>query len=676
MDEARRVCSKCGESYAPDVIFCPRDGTPLGARKTEILDDPYVDLDVAGQFHIRQLIGIGAMGRVYRAHQRGIDRDVAIKILHRDLLRNPTVISRFHREAKVASRLQHPNVVQVLMTGALEKNNADVGGEGYLVMEYLDGISLRSALAATGGAMPLPRALHAIVQVCDAVGEAHSQGIVHRDLKPENVMLVRRGGDDDFVKVLDFGVARIAWADGSVATQAGVIFGTARYISPEGATGEPVGAPGDVYSIATMLYQCLCGETPFDADNPVGILIKHTSEAPRPLRSIPRASYVPEPIARVVDANLAKDPGARCRDARELGRALVDAARESGLSPDDVVSRSTLLGARGALSLASMERTKQLELSGDAAARMAAGMRNAGGTALVEPGGGGTRVLEDAPASDRTSAPPSAPRQSAPRQSSPPGAPRSSVPPSVDPTIADEPASGLLSSPRLSEPPISAAGATASASYPPPASRPSTTSAAWIEDHEPPASPVRRMLVIIACFVAGALIVTLGAIRLGVFASHEVTPQTYVERARAAMAANAWDNPPGENVRDLTNVALERWPQAPSIIAVRRDAARRLVQRARAAGDAERDQARHDARLALELDPANEDARVALAGLEPAPREAPPAATPPASATSPRRTDKKPGGMRVTPPAASATPEPAGSAPPAPTASSVGGRWL
>src|SRR5437773_1353635 len=141
MSEPQKVCSRCGQQYAPDVIFCPKDGTPLGTKKTEIVEDPYVGLVVAGQFRIEQLIGIGAMGRVYRAHQSGIERDVAIKILHRELLRNPTVIERFHREAKVASRLQHPNVVAMLMTAELDRFGPDVGGEAYLVMEHLDGIS-------------------------------------------------------------------------------------------------------------------------------------------------------------------------------------------------------------------------------------------------------------------------------------------------------------------------------------------------------------------------------------------------------------------------------------------------------------------------------------------------------------------------------------------------------
>jgi serine/threonine-protein kinase len=366
VEASQRVCSKCGSRYAPDVIFCPKDGCPLGSRHTTGGDDPYLGLQIQGQFRIERSIGIGSMGHVYRAHQTGIERQVAVKILHRDLMDNPMVIGRFHREAKLASQLTHPNLIQILMTGELPQVGADVGGEAYLIMEYLDGISLRSALAASGGAIPLPRALHIILQACDGVGEAHLAGIVHRDLKPENVMLVVRGDDKDFVKVLDFGVARIESADSTVTTQAGAIFGTARYVSPEGARGETVGPPGDVYALATLLFECLAGRTPFDGDSPVAILIQQATEPAPGLRTVPRSSYVPEPIADLIARNLAKDPTARCTSGHDLGRALVEAARASGLCPDDLVARSTLLGGGSTLQLQSIQRTRALELRPEA----------------------------------------------------------------------------------------------------------------------------------------------------------------------------------------------------------------------------------------------------------------------------------------------------------------------
>jgi len=213
--------------------------------------------------------------------------------------------------------------------------------------------------------MNLPRAMHVALQLCDASGEAHAQGVVHRDLKPENVMLVRRGEDPDYVKVLDFGIARLNWGEQSMATAAGLIFGTARYISPEGAQGEQVGPAGDVYSIATLLFQMLAGRTPFEGDQAVALLVQQIHDAPPQVRSLARASYVPEPICEVIMKNLAKDPSLRERDARALGRSLIEAAKASGMSPDELVVRSGLMGSRqsGAMQLSPMQRTKQLQLS-------------------------------------------------------------------------------------------------------------------------------------------------------------------------------------------------------------------------------------------------------------------------------------------------------------------------
>ncbi|MCC6898890.1 MAG: protein kinase, partial [Polyangiaceae bacterium] len=155
MADPDRVCTRCGARYDGGVIFCPNDGTPLGAKKLPVGADPYLGIAIGADLRIEQLIGIGAMGRVYRAHQAGVARKVAVKILHRDLLGSESVVARFEREARIASRLVHPNVVQMLATGRLAEAGPEVGGEAYLVMEHLDGISLRSALAAAGGALSL-----------------------------------------------------------------------------------------------------------------------------------------------------------------------------------------------------------------------------------------------------------------------------------------------------------------------------------------------------------------------------------------------------------------------------------------------------------------------------------------------------------------------------------------
>jgi len=385
-----KACPSCGARYAADALFCSLDGAPLtrapGAITAAAATDPYLGREVLGHIEIRQLVGIGAMGRVYRAFQRGIDRDVAVKVLHPELSANQTLVARFHREAKVASRLAHPHVVHVLLVGQLPD------GAMYIVMEYLDGMSLQSALAAAGGAMPLPRALHIALQLCEAAGEAHAQGIVHRDLKPDNVMLVLRADDPDFVKVLDFGIARLDWDAPSSATAAGLIFGTARYISPEGAQGERVAPAGDVYSIATMTYQMLAGRTPFDAEQTVALLVQQIHDVAPALKSIERSSYVPDAVAGVVMQNLSKRADERAPDARAFGRALLEAAVRSGLSAQDILARPALLGTgrpshASVVQMPSVQRTKQLTLEPDVAARIDA----ASATARLPEAGRATR---------------------------------------------------------------------------------------------------------------------------------------------------------------------------------------------------------------------------------------------------------------------------------------------
>ena len=283
--------------------------------------DPYLGRVIAGQFRIERLLGVGAMARVYLAQQLGLERPVALKILHRELLRDESAMARLRREATIGARLRHPNLAEVLMMGNVDASGTEAGGEPFMVLEYLDGMSLTSALLAAGGALGVVRAVHVALQICDALGEAHSLGIVHRDLKPDNVMLVRRGADSDFVKVLDFGMAR-AGRDPDFATRDGAVLGTARYIAPEGAQGASVGPEADVYAIATLLFQCIAGRTPFDGASAVAILVQQVSAAPPELASVGAGRDAPPQLARLVARNLAKDPLDRAANARELGTEL------------------------------------------------------------------------------------------------------------------------------------------------------------------------------------------------------------------------------------------------------------------------------------------------------------------------------------------------------------------
>ena len=229
------------------------------------------------------------------------------------------------------------------MLGAVQESEPQQSpaGEPFIVLEYLDGMSLTSALLAANGVLGVVRAVHIALQICDALGEAHALGIVHRDLKPDNVMLVRRGVDADFVKVLDFGMAR-AGRDPDFATRDGAVLGTARYIAPEGAQGGRVGPEADVYAIATLLFQCIAGRTPFEGASAVAILVQQVSAAPPDLRSVGCGRDAPAALAELIAKNLAKDPLARAPNARVFGDEL--SARAFGGRQDALITSQLAKG--------------------------------------------------------------------------------------------------------------------------------------------------------------------------------------------------------------------------------------------------------------------------------------------------------------------------------------------
>ena len=619
-----KTCPSCAMRYPADALFCSLDGSPLttspGAVAAAAATDPYVGREILGHIEIRQLVGIGAMGRVYRAFQKGIDRDVAVKILHRELSANHMLVARFHREARVASRLAHPNVVHVLLTGQLPD------GALYIVMEYLDGLSLQSAVAAVGGAMPLPRALHIALQLCDAAGEAHVQGVVHRDLKPENVMLVTRGEDADCVKVLDFGIARLNWGEQSMATAAGLIFGTARYISPEGARGEKVSPQGDVYSIATMVYQMLSGRTPFDGDQAVAMLVQQIHDPPPPLGSVPRAAYVPEPIATVVMQNLAKRAEERADNARAFGRSLLEAAVQSGLSAQDLLTRPAMLGPgrgphTGVIQMPSMQRTNRLQLEPQVSARIGATKttyeppadtaveaRAVLKTEVPEP----PMVLLVAPGSETTKWLP--PGDFAARLIPTP------PPSSVDSTMDDQqlPLSARLA-PLPTPAPTEAAGSTTPRITKPPSSIDSTMAGDEAPLRLPRTQGRILAAAVVVCLLVGALGAGAVAYRGGLLGGHPRDSTDDAALAGKALASHQW-----ESVRDLTDRGLVRSPRDPQLLALRARASAEAVTSAKAraaAGDSAA--ALRLAMLAAQLDPGDADASALLATLAEPPAQAP-----------------------------------------------------
>jgi serine/threonine protein kinase len=323
-------CLRCGRRYAPETAACPEDGTPLQADVT-IADympvDPLTGRVLDDKYLLDERLGEGGMGTVYRATHLLIDRPVAIKVLNPRFVEDEAARERFRREARAAGRLQHPNVASVTDFG----QTAD--GLVYIVMELLEGLSLREVIA-TDAPLDVARAVSLMLQIASAVAAAHEAGIIHRDLKPGNIHIVQRRHLPPAVKVLDFGIAKLATdsaeeADVKTLTQTGVMIGTPRYMSPEQCDGAHLTPAADVYSLGIILYELLTGTTPFNGPTPLSVALQHSSKVPTRPREL-RPS-VPAALEAVVLHALAKSPVERPADAGEFRRELYATAQRLGL---------------------------------------------------------------------------------------------------------------------------------------------------------------------------------------------------------------------------------------------------------------------------------------------------------------------------------------------------------
>ncbi len=271
----------------------------------------------SGKYVVEKLIGEGGMGKVYRGRNTRTESPVAIKTLIPGLVKDESLVQRFEIEAKAASNLSHPNTISIY----------DFGREGdilFMVMELLTGESLDS-LISREAPLPPTKIISIIRQACKSLDEAHASGLVHRDIKPDNIFLNRVAGqDEDHVKVLDFGVAKLQDKQfgNATLTQAGMIFGTPRYMSPEQARAFPLDGRSDIYALGIIMYEALTGTPPFLADDPVGVLIMHVNEPPVPFSMVnPALQPMPELEALVLRC-MEKDPDDRFDDVRNLLNAL------------------------------------------------------------------------------------------------------------------------------------------------------------------------------------------------------------------------------------------------------------------------------------------------------------------------------------------------------------------
>ncbi len=287
----------------------------------------------AERYTLLRILGKGGMGYVYEGEHNVLRKRVAIKVLSKQFCNNEELVERFVREARSSSKLQHENVIDVTDFGTTPH------GSVFICMELLSGESLGDTIRKEGP-MSWARAKPIVLQICRAMHVAHSKGVLHRDLKPDNCFRTKRGGNKDFIKVLDFGLAKVFGDDVSSSnnlTQAGSLFGTPEYMSPEQAQGLATDQRTDVYAVGTVLYEVMTGRTPFVGENFMQILSSQVYDAPpRPFQVRPDADVSPE-LDKVIMKTLAKDPKRRYQTIRELASALAavsvagDAAITAGI---------------------------------------------------------------------------------------------------------------------------------------------------------------------------------------------------------------------------------------------------------------------------------------------------------------------------------------------------------
>jgi len=314
-------------SSAQAAVAKPATNPPVEADADPVPDappaaepgsgDPYVGTTIADRYRVISKLGEGGMGVVYLAEHVFIEKRVALKILSEDFARKAELVARFMQEAKAASKIGHENIVDITDFGET------ASGSVFFAMEFLDGKDLAGHIKSDG-AMSFDRAKHIMNQICRALGAAHSKGIIHRDMKPENVYLVSREGRADFVKVLDFGIAKMSALDegGSRLTRTGMIFGTPEYMSPEQAKGDKPDHRVDIYAAGCILYEMLTGDVPFHAETFMGVLTKHMFEDPQPPSQRNPNAVIPPDVEAVCMRALAKDRDQRFQTMKEMAVAL------------------------------------------------------------------------------------------------------------------------------------------------------------------------------------------------------------------------------------------------------------------------------------------------------------------------------------------------------------------
>ncbi len=297
----------------PQASAAPVTSAPLVPKTASLVGTVLSD-----RYRIHSKLGEGGMGSVYLAEHTTINKKLAIKVLSSEYSHKQDLVDRFLQEARAASMIEQQNVVEITDFGSTP------GGSVYFVMEFLNGEDLSKTIK-TNGPLPWPRVKAIMLQICTALTAAHEVGIIHRDMKPENCYRIKRGNNEDFIKVLDFGIAKVTTEDGEGArglTRTGMIFGTPEYMSPEQAKGEKVDHRVDVYAVGVILYELLTGRVPFTADTFMGILTKHMFEAPPAPSTVVPGSSIPPQVEAIILKALQKDREYRFQSMADLADAI------------------------------------------------------------------------------------------------------------------------------------------------------------------------------------------------------------------------------------------------------------------------------------------------------------------------------------------------------------------
>ena len=314
-----------GDDLIPGTVLST-DPRTAGAGGSSVAEHVLQPGDILGSYRLEQLLGEGSMGQVFQARHVRLGRQVALKVLRSAFAHDSTFVRRFFQEAHAVNQINHEHIVEIF-----DFVEDPAGGHVYCVMELLRGQCLSDVLHQE--TLGLARIRRLMVQVCAALGAAHQLGVVHRDIKPDNLFVAHKNGQEDFVKVLDFGVAKVLTAEGLNGTLDGTIIGTPTYMSPEQAAGLPVDARADIYAVGTVLYELLSGRPPFVAPNFGQLMVKILTEAPPALPTLtPAGEPIPPALAHLTLRCLAKEPEAR---PALLAEVITELLTDASLPPEE-----------------------------------------------------------------------------------------------------------------------------------------------------------------------------------------------------------------------------------------------------------------------------------------------------------------------------------------------------